>query len=372
MRLDDALPVRAAVRVHQDGQQAVALAVVAGGQEDGGGDAALAGEAEDRAGGDDRGLGVRGDGGDVVDHHALRQVPRDLDEAAGQVRLGGGADGDPTAVHRAGDGGERPPVGGLPAEPLAVVADPADGDPAGLRVGLGVAAGGGEEHLVLGDRDDRPQVQVGPGDGPVADHQRPCPSLVGDPHQLAVRGPRRDAPEQLQPGAVLLLVQHLGGAGGHVHAEDPLAALVAGLHLQQRHAARRPVHPAEVREGRTVPGHLGAPAVQVEHPEPDLGVGGAGRRVGDLGGLTVRVGRVRDPPAAHRAVVGALDQQPVALRGPPEAAVAVHLLLGDELGLPPGDVRAVRLGEHLVAAAVGPGQPQLSGGVGVGDVRAVR
>ena len=82
-------------------------------------------------------------------------------------------------------------------------------------------------------------------------------------------------------------------------------------------------------------------------------LGVPGGRVGVLDRLGRGVGRVGDVPALDRGLVDAGDEQPVAVRRPPEAAVAVHLLGGDELGQPPGHVGAVRLDQRAGRSAVG-------------------
>ena len=71
------------------------------------------------------------------------------------------------------------------------------------------------------------------------------------------------------------------------------------------------------------------------HVQRHDGVVGAGGRVGDLGGGDVGVGRVGDPPPADRRRVDAGHGEALAVRGPPVAAAAAHLLGGDELGANP-------------------------------------
>ena len=102
-----------------------------------------------------------------------------------------------------------------------------------------------------------------------------------------------------------------------------------------------------------------------EDVERDDRVVRAGRRIADGLGRGRRVRRVRDVPHADGAVVDAGGQQRRAVRSPPEAAVPVHLLGGDELGDAPHDVGIVVACEQAVAAAVGRGDAQ----VAAGDVR---
>lgn len=196
------------------------------------------------------------------------------------------------------------------------------------------------------------------GQRPVADGQHPRAALVGDPHQPPVGGPRGGARVQVEPARVLVGVDHPGLAGGRVGGQVELAALVAGLDQQQR-AVRVPAHPRQVRVTLPVPADLGAPGpVQRVGEEPHLGVGGARRGVGHPGRFGRRAGRVGDPPAGHGRVVGPLHQQRRAVRRPPEAARAVHLLGRRELREAVRHRLRLRLGHRPVAAAVGRHHPE--------------
>ena len=75
-------------------------------------------------------------------------------------------------------------------------------------------------------------------------------------------------------------------------------------------------------------------AVQPGQQEGHLGVRGARGRIGHLGGRPLRVGGVGDVPPGDGRLVHPRDQQRRAVRGPPVAAVAVHLLGRDELRQP--------------------------------------
>ena len=92
-------------------------------------------------------------------------------------------------------------------------------------------------------------------------------------------------------------------------------------------------------------------AVEADDVQRDVGVGGAGGRVRQLGRRGRRVGRVAEVPALHGRRVDAGDGEGRAVGAPPEAAVAVHLLGGDEVGAAPRD----RLG--LVGIAAGEEAP---------------
>ncbi len=215
-----------------------------------------------------------------------------------------------------------------------------------------------DQDVRLPDVQHRLDVQLRAGERPVPDRQHPRPALVHDPHEPAVRRPRGHPGEEIQPHRVLVDVDDPGRTALRVHRQIPLGTLVPRLHQQQRSARRRPVHLGQVRERRPVPDHFGTGPLQVRHVEPHVGVGCPGRRVGDLGRLAVGVRGVRDVPAPHGALIGPRHQQPVRLRGPPEAPVPVHLLGRDELRQTIGDLGVLRLGQRPVALAVRAHDPQ--------------
>ncbi len=86
---------------------------------------------------------------------------------------------------------------------------------------------------------------------------------------------------------------------------------------------------------------VGARAVEAEQVQRHRRVGRPGGRVGDDAGLAVGVGGIGDVPAEHGGVVDAGRRERGTVGSPPEPAVAVHLLRGDEVGEPPGDVLGV-------------------------------
>ena len=74
----------------------------------------------------------------------------------------------------------------------------------------------------------------------------------------------------------------------------------------------------------------------------DVGVVGAGGRIArPASGWRRRVGRIADVPALDRRDVDAAGGDRVAVRAPPVAAEAAHLLGGDEVGAAPRDVGIV-------------------------------
>ena len=181
--------------------------------------------------------------------------------------------------------------------------------------------------------------------------------LVPGPHDPAVRGPGRDARDDLQPDRVGVLVQHPGLAAGHVDAEDPHGPLVPALHHDQRVVPVLPSGGDQVRESSRAGGEPGGEpggeqsrhrrgiAVEAGQDEGDVGVRGAGRGIGHLGGHPFGVRGIGDVPPGDRGLVHPRDEQRGAVRGPPVAAVAVHFLGRDELGQPerhPGRAARVR------------------------------
>jgi hypothetical protein len=69
----------------------------------------------------------------------------------------------------------------------------------------------------------------------------------------------------------------------------------------------------------------------------------------------------------HRGFIDAGNEQPLAVRRPPEAAHPVHLLGGDELGQAPRHAVGIGLDECPVRAAVDIDEPQ-GAARGVGDM----
>ena len=127
-------------------------------------------------------------------------------------------------------------------------------------------------------------------------------------------------------------------------------ALVAALHRDDQPGVA-PVHVGEVRERVAVPLDVDDRAVEADDVQRDVGVGGAGGRVRQLGRRGGGIGGIAEVPALHRRRVDPGDGEGGAVGAPPVAAVAVHLLGGDEVGGAPRD----RLG--LVGLAAGEEAP---------------
>ncbi|CAM5588978.1 hypothetical protein SVIOM74S_09489 [Streptomyces violarus] len=107
-----------------------------------------------------------------------------------------------------------------------------------LRVGGLLARRRGDQHVVVGDVQHGPHVQLRPRERPVPDRQHPHTALVRDPHELPGRTPARHPGEKIKPCSIFIGVHHPGRARLRVHRENQLAALVARLYEQQRRARR--------------------------------------------------------------------------------------------------------------------------------------
>ncbi len=154
-----------------------------------------------------------------------------------------------------------------------------------------------------------------------------------------------------------------------------------------------PRHPRQVREALTVPVDVDTSStLGRQHRQPDVRIGGAGRRVPDDRWRDVRGPGVAEVPGGDRGLVDTAHGDVVAVRAPPVTAPTTHLLGRDELGPAPGDAAldhegsrhagCARPGDQLdeverVVADVGDpapvrGQPRVEGRPGgrVGDDRA--
>ncbi len=119
-----------------------------------------------------------------------------------------------------------------------------------------------------------------------------------------------------------------------------------------------PVGGDQVGEGGRVGLHRYGGAVEPGQEQGHVGVRGAGRGVGHLGGRAFRVSGIGDVPPGDGGLVDPRDEQGGAVRGPPVTAMAVHLLGRDELGQPERDPRrALRVRERAVFGAVAPLAP---------------
>ena len=210
------------------------------------------------------------------------------------------------------------------------------------QVGLGRLLGPGDQDSTAGRGHDGVHLEPGRGHRVAVDGQAAGVRgrVVGGQDQAAVQ-PGRHPGDDLDPGRVVLGGQLGGGPGVGVGGQDPGGGLVAGLDEQGQGAAGVPGDRDQVRVGLAVPGDLDLAAVQVDDVEADVGVVGAGGRVGEGDGLDRRVGRVGQVEPPDPADVGPGHGQALPVRGPPEPTGAAHLLGGQELGQAPGDLRVV-------------------------------
>lgn len=94
------------------------------------------------------------------------------------------------------------------------------------------------EHVVGGDVQHRPYVQLRPGERPFADGEHARATLVGDAHELSGGAPARHAREKIKPMWIFLRVHHPGRPRVRVHRKEELPALVPRLHENQRRTRR--------------------------------------------------------------------------------------------------------------------------------------
>ena len=155
---------------------------------------------------------------------------------------------------------------------------------------------------VLGHVDDRTHLQVDRGDRLAADQQAPGPVAIGRSSRVARRPARRDAGHELDP-LVLVLVgdrRRLSPVVGST-SQHHRAALVARLDEHQR----APASVQSTWRGTGTDSRSQATstlrAVEREHVQRDVGVGGAGRRVAHRRARLARRGRVGDVPLGRPA-----------------------------------------------------------------------
>ena len=161
-------------------------------------------------------------------------------------------------------------------------------------------------------------------------------AAIGRPEEGRLTLQEGELVVQLHPGVAALLEQLLRGAAGHIHLEQFQALLVAGLALYgERTRIREPGHAGEIPLTRRGSGQLaerGRGTGERRDPKIDARVRTAGRGVTltddphrfgvDLEAFDLVHGRLIDARERDHAFIGR----------PPIAGVAVHLLLGDELG----------------------------------------
>lgn len=108
----------------------------------------------------------------------------------------------------------------------------------GLRIGRLLTGRRGNQHVVGGDVQYGPQMQLSAGEGPFPDRQHPRATLVGDPHELPRGAPAGHAGEEFQPNWIFVGMHHPGRAGLGVDGQEQLTALVARLYEEERRTRR--------------------------------------------------------------------------------------------------------------------------------------
>lgn len=89
-----------------------------------------------------------------------------------------------------------------------------------------------DQHVVVGDVQHGPDVQLRSRERPFPDRQHPRTALVRDPDQLPGRAPARHPGEKIKPCSIFVGVHHPRRARLRIHRQDQLAALVARLYEQ--------------------------------------------------------------------------------------------------------------------------------------------
>ena len=235
------------------------------------------------------------------------------------------------------------------------------------------SSGPGDQDPAAGHGHHLGDLEPGRGHGPAVDGQAAgvAARVVGGHDQPAVQ-PGGHATDEVDPGRVVLGGQLGGRPGAGVGGQDPGGRLVAGLDQQGQGTAGVPGDRGQVRVGGPVPADLDPAALQVDDVQADLGVGGAGGRVGEPHRLDRRVGRVGQVEPPHRGQVDPGHGQPPPVRRPPVPAGPPHLLGGQELGQPPAHLRVVLAGQprrrsgpvelgDVEGAAGDPGDPAAGG-----------
>ena len=319
---DDRLHVRAAVRAQQHRQRDVRL--VAAREEQRGREVAGTEQRVPRPCVHDRFLGVGGQNVRTVAAH---------DGRLGMLRVG--AEG-PKRDRAAGHDGVR--EARLRIQPLRrrAALDPVDVGLEGIAVGRGEPRAGAArpEHLLH----MQPRRRDGLGAEPYAS------GVVGidRAHERAVVEPVRRTADELDPDVVAILEDDRGGAGCRIDLPDLGRPLVARLHEDRERRPIRPLHARQVLEGLAIPVDLDVRAGRDVHdPQPYVRVRGPGLRVPHGARGVGGIRRLREPPGPDRALVDAARGDARAVRRPPVASVAPHLLGRDELRQSERHVRVV-------------------------------
>ncbi len=201
--------------------------------------------------------------------------------------------------------------------------------------------------------------------------------VVHRAYQAPVRRVCRDAVDQVEPLAVVVLLKHADRAGtlafrvfrhregegldliavvvgecvfrrdgrhhrfADMHGEHLVVLLQTVLHLNDRLMAVRPADRGEVFVGFAVPPHFVGDAAVVaavgvesefEQRQPHVGVGGQRLRVAASLRRIRRIRRIGDVPGLLIGGIEGFEQHVFGVGRPPEAFVAVHFLARGEFG----------------------------------------
>ena len=298
-RLEHALRVRPAVGIEQDGEGVAGHVVL--GQEDRGGDAAVAEVVDRHARPHERGGGERIEGAHRRGGWAIAGRPGGIGGRWGEDRDGGAV-----VVQPDGADDERVAAGDRRVHPLALGdrLEPARGPSPHERSRGVVHRVRREEELVGADVHDRSHLQTGGRHHLVVDEQPAGAPAVRAHDEPTVPEAGRRAGGPLDPRIVVVGEARCRPAGDGIdgpHVDGPLVARVQ----REERTVVVPPRRGEVGPRLPVPRHLDAGAVQPHDPGGDRGVRGAGRGVGDLGRGDLRSRRIGDPPAGHRRVIDA-------------------------------------------------------------------
>ena len=224
---------------------------------------------------------------------------------------------------------------------------------------LAVAHGGGEIDLArlfvdsvqMFDRivaaRDRPDTAA----VAVVQVQVPPAAVLVRPDETAVRQDV-EVVVQIDPGLGLLAEDDARGTGGRIDTQQVERLLVARLTLDiQGLAVLGPIDPRQIDVGVRAQVHLDPrAALKIADIEFDLGIGTAGAGIALLDHGRAAAGDLEPGHDVHRAFVHAGQGDVAFVGAPPVAGVAVHLLLGDELGRGPGDQTGAVVGDRRLLA----------------------
>ena len=210
---------------------------------------------------------------------------------------------------------------------------------------------GGEHDARPVDRRHRADLQVGRRDRLAIDQQALGAVAVDARDERPVGGDGWHAGDEVHPRVVAVVGEVFGRPRRRIDPAELEPPLVAALHRHQQPGVA-PVDVGEVREGVAIPLHVDHRTVEAEDVQRHVGVGGAGGRVRQLPRCSRGIGGIGEVPALHRRRVDAGDGEGGAVGAPPVAAVAVHLLGGDEVRRTPRHrLRLVRLAAGQQAPA---------------------